>query len=222
MHGCLEGAHPRKGPPTLGSLPRQSRGTQELQEFLQEPLRPLPPPLPAPQPGLHAAAEHIWEPRQQGKPAANSWMGIKMPPWSAPRGLAVQNANKTPNRCVCCSSQTKHSPGRDCSFPSKHSSAPWWLFPIKSGWFCPEEPTEIPAQLKEREDSPASPDLQRWRGCSDANWQRAGREQNIPKKAPHFPHPKEPGEGGGAQTFALNWDERERKLCDSRRRIFLR
>lgn len=75
--------------------------------------------------GLDAAVSTSGSPSSR-KTAANSWVGIKMPPWSTPAGLDVQNANKTPNHSVCHNSQTKHgrsrpTQGRGCSFPSEHS-----------------------------------------------------------------------------------------------------
>lgn len=82
---------------------------------LRRSLRHLPPPLPAtprassmePPLGLDAAAEHIWEPRQQ----ENSCKQLdqdKNATLEHSTGLGVQNANKTPNHSVCCNSQTKH------------------------------------------------------------------------------------------------------------------
>lgn len=140
------------------------------------------------------------------KTAANSWIRIKMPPWSTPQGWMCRMQIKPqtilfaaiPRQNTADPGKPKAGAAPSQANTTRDTSAPCWLFPIKSGWFCPEELTEIPANLKEQEKSPASPNMQQWRGCRDANWQQAGREQNIPKKPPHFPHLKEPGGGGSS------------------------
>ncbi|RMC09326.1 hypothetical protein DUI87_14334 [Hirundo rustica rustica] len=98
-------------------------GSQELQDhlrgFLQgSSLEGTPPKGPSgichllsstePQPGLDAAAQHIWEPEQQGN-SCKRLDGDKNATLERSAGLDVQKASKTPdNRSVCGSSQTKH------------------------------------------------------------------------------------------------------------------